>query len=143
MSSPSSPQGIRASPTTSTPRSLPGVSKNSNVSTTATADITSPTGDSRIPRPSPTGLRRSASMRVRGDNSYLRHSSGSTLLHQYHQQRNSLLFKQQQHPLSHYHQQIDENFPVITENGIDSHRHRSFVSYPKIPFSILPFNLQN
>lgn len=136
-------QGSRA-PTTSptsagSPRPFPGtplLSPSTNGSShvsavgTPTGVTSPPAGDSRIPRPSPTALRRSASMRVRGERivPHLRHSSASTTLHQHHQQRHGHLLKQHHQQSQHHHQQIVEPFPVITENGVDSHRHRSFVS---------------
>ncbi|XP_034945691.1 liprin-alpha-1 isoform X2 [Chelonus insularis] len=76
---------------------------------------TSPVGDSRIPRPSPTALRRSSSMRVRGErvSHHLRTSSlGLNSSYQHHHRNNYI------------HQQPDI-FPAITENGVDSPRHRS------------------
>ncbi|XP_014298062.1 protein quick-to-court isoform X2 [Microplitis demolitor] len=79
--------------------------------------------DSRIPRPSPTSLRRSASMRVRGERVQHLRTTGSSLgpgpgvgslSHQHHYHRHNHI------------QQQTEIFPAITENGLDSPRHRSF-----------------
>ncbi|XP_043275979.1 uncharacterized protein qtc isoform X2 [Venturia canescens] len=117
---------------TGTPLEVGSPSANENNASSSVGTSMGPTssaGDSRIPRPSPTSLRRSASMRVRGERVVipnLRHSSGSSILHQHHQQqRHAHLIKQHQQ-LSNNHQQIAEEFSAITENGIDSHRHRSF-----------------
>ena len=87
----------------------------------------SPT-ESRIPRPSPTALRRSASLRLRGERgSHLRSPIISSTIHN-HQIRN-----RSNHYNNHHQQQLQSNqqdpFPVINENGVDSPRHRSFVSY--------------
>ncbi|XP_018305809.1 uncharacterized protein qtc [Mycetomoellerius zeteki] len=86
--------------------------------------------DSRIPRPSPSALRRAASLRLRGERlppHYPRSTTAaaaSTALlgHQHHPRRhNHLLQSSQQH--QHPDHRI---FPVITENGTDSPRQRSF-----------------
>lgn len=96
------------------------------------AAATSPTSplDSRIPRPSPTALRRAGSLRLRGERVPPHHpraivAINTTLVaHQHHHRRhNHLLQSQQQH--QHPDHRI---FPVITENGTDSPRQRSFVS---------------
>ncbi|XP_011140345.1 uncharacterized protein LOC105183723 isoform X3 [Harpegnathos saltator] len=93
---------------------------------TTTTSSTPSSSDSRIPRPSPTALHRSASLRVRGERippHYTRASSAANTLlgHLYHHRRhNHLLQSQQQH--QHPDHRI---FPVITENGTDSPRQRS------------------
>ncbi|XP_044021092.1 rho GTPase-activating protein gacZ isoform X2 [Aphidius gifuensis] len=81
----------------------------------------SPGGDSKIPRPSPTALRRSSSMRLRGERGYncnfrttSSSSPASNPIKQYHQ-RHNLQSLQHQNDL----------FPAITENGVDSPRHRT------------------
>ena len=84
--------------------------------------------DSRIPRPSPTGLRRSASMRVRGERISPHQpppppsaaATAALTRHQYQQHRrlNSLQHQQHHHP-------DYRTFPVITENGTESPRQRS------------------
>lgn len=124
LSSPATPNGmneyrriIGGSATT------PVTSPTGSVSGTPTT--TACTGDSRIPRPSPTGLRRSSSMRLRGERGY--HSnfratgsspaSSSIPIQQYHQRHNSHSIHCQ-----------NELFPAITENGVDSPRHRTLVS---------------
>ncbi|XP_043487886.1 nuclear transcription factor Y subunit gamma [Polistes fuscatus] len=107
--------------------------------------------DSRIPRPSSNNvLRRSSSMRIRGERLPTHHSrptttfttttttassssssSSSNLLGQHHQhhhyrRHNHLLLQHQQHQQQQYHQHPDHRiFPVITENGTDSPRQRS------------------
>lgn len=93
-------------------------------------ELTSPTSsiDSRIPRPSPTELRRSSSMRLRGErvsHHQLRASGafGTSTIQGYHQRHSTGVL------------QYQDLFPAITENGVDSPRHRSLVSY------FLPFNL--
>ncbi|XP_076766550.1 GRIP domain-containing protein quick-to-court isoform X1 [Xylocopa sonorina] len=84
--------------------------------------------DSRIPRPSPTGLRRSASMRMRGERVLPNHpptppstAVTAALSRPYQQCRrpNVLHHQQQHHHLGHH------TFPVITENGTESPRQRS------------------
>ncbi|XP_063972571.1 protein quick-to-court isoform X2 [Diachasmimorpha longicaudata] len=109
--------GIRAlvtSPTSPTSPLSPGLN-----GTSKSAEFTSPTSpnDSRIPRPSPSALRRSASMRVRGERVYHHHTRigtlGSSTIQGY--QRHSGGLPQYQPDL----------FPAITENGVDSPRHRS------------------
>ncbi|XP_077268709.1 GRIP domain-containing protein quick-to-court isoform X1 [Temnothorax americanus] len=87
--------------------------------------------DSRIPRPSPSALRRAASLRLRGERLLPHHPrpttaavAASTALvgHQHHPRRhNHLLQSPQQH--QHPDHRI---FPVITENGTESPRQRSF-----------------
>ncbi|CAD6222129.1 GSCOCG00000743001-RA-CDS [Cotesia congregata] len=76
--------------------------------------------DSRIPRPSPTALRRSASMRVRGERVQNIRTTGSlgpgSLSHHHNQHH--------YHRHNHISHQT-EIFPAITENGLDSPRHRS------------------
>lgn len=80
--------------------------------------------DSRIPRPSPTALRRSASMRVRGERVQNIRTTGSlgpgSLSHHHNQHH--------YHRHNHISHQT-EIFPAITENGLDSPRHRSLVSF--------------
>ncbi|KAF7379432.1 hypothetical protein HZH66_014803 [Vespula vulgaris] len=89
--------------------------------------------DSRIPRPSSNNvLRRSSSMRIRGERLPAHHSRPTTttttsaLLGQHHQhhyrRHNHLLLQQQQQQQQHPDHRI---FPVITENGTDSPRQRS------------------
>lgn len=112
---------------------------NSVVYTTGSAPSTVPSPsvssvssslDSRIPRPSPTGLRRSVSMRMRGERVSPNHpppppSTAVTagLSRSYQQcRRFNLLHHQQHHHLDH------RTFPVITENGTESPRQRSLVS---------------
>ncbi|XP_012241864.1 uncharacterized protein LOC100749917 isoform X1 [Bombus impatiens] len=109
---------------------------NSVVYTTGSAPSTVPSPsvssvssslDSRIPRPSPTGLRRSVSMRMRGERVSPNHpppppSTAVTagLSRSYQQcRRFNLLHHQQHHHLDH------RTFPVITENGTESPRQRS------------------
>ncbi|EGI69933.1 hypothetical protein G5I_01258 [Acromyrmex echinatior] len=86
--------------------------------------------DSRIPRPSPSALRRAASLRLRGERLPPHHPRSTTaaaastalLGHQHHPRRhNHLLQSSQQHQHPDYC-----IFPVITENGTDSPRQRSF-----------------
>ncbi|KYN30027.1 hypothetical protein ALC57_00537, partial [Trachymyrmex cornetzi] len=86
--------------------------------------------DSRIPRPSPSALRRAASLRLRGEHLPPHHPRSTTaaaastalLGHQHHPRRhNHLLQSSQQHQHPDYC-----IFPVITENGTDSPRQRSF-----------------
>ncbi|XP_076236987.1 GRIP domain-containing protein quick-to-court isoform X1 [Calliopsis andreniformis] len=101
----------------------------------ATGTILSPSAssissswDSRIPRPSPTGLRRSASMRVRGERISPHQpppppstaATAAQVRHQ-HQQRRRLNFLQHQQ----HHHPDHRTFPVITENGTESPRQRS------------------
>ncbi|KAM0728833.1 Protein quick-to-court [Formica fusca] len=89
---------------------------------------TSPTSslDSRIPRPSPSALRRAASLRVRGERilppHHPRASTAAALIghQQHHRRHNHLLQSSQQHHHPDHH-----IFPVITENGTDSPRQRS------------------
>lgn len=82
--------------------------------------------DSRIPRPSPIGLRRSVSMRMRGERVSPNHPSPPTTVvttalsrscQQY--RRFNFLHNQQHHHLDY------RIFPVITENGTESPRQRS------------------
>jgi len=104
---------------------------NRNIPWTATTSPPSPL-DSRIPRPSPSALRRAASLRLRGERLPSHHPRSTTaaaastalLGHQHHPRRhNHLLQSSQQHQHPDYC-----IFPVITENGTDSPRQRSFVS---------------
>ncbi|XP_070160542.1 protein quick-to-court isoform X2 [Polyergus mexicanus] len=89
---------------------------------------TSPTSslDSRIPRPSPSALRRAASLRVRGERILPPHHPRATTAaalighQQHHRRHNHLLQSSQQHHHPDHH-----IFPVITENGTDSPRQRS------------------
>ncbi|XP_078033547.1 GRIP domain-containing protein quick-to-court isoform X2 [Augochlora pura] len=83
--------------------------------------------DSRIPRPSPTGLRRSVSMRMRGERVSPHQpppppstavTAALTRQHQHHRRFNFLHHQQHHHPDHH-------TFPVITENGTESPRQRS------------------
>ncbi|GAB1868988.1 GRIP domain-containing protein [Camponotus japonicus] len=82
--------------------------------------------DSRIPRPSPSALRRAASLRVRGERILPPHHPRATTAaalighQQHHRRHNHLLQSSQQH--QHPDHCI---FPVITENGTDSPRQRS------------------
>ncbi|XP_076294916.1 GRIP domain-containing protein quick-to-court isoform X4 [Lasioglossum baleicum] len=87
----------------------------------------SSSADSRIPRPSPTGLRRSASMRMRGERVSPHQpppppstavTAALTRQHQHHRRFNFLQHQQHHHPDHH-------TFPVITENGTESPRQRS------------------
>lgn len=113
--------------------------ENSVVHTTGSAagTVSSPTVssassslDSRIPRPSPTSLRRSASLRMRGERVSPNHpppppsTAANAALSRHHQQhrRSTPLHYQQYHHLDYY------TFPVITENGAESPRQRSLVS---------------
>lgn len=97
---------------------------------TATTSPPSPL-DSRIPRPSPSALRRAASLRLRGERLPPHHpraaTTASTALvgHQHHPRRHNHLLQSSQ---QHQHQSDHRLFPVITENGTDSPRQRSFVS---------------
>ncbi|KAK9302688.1 hypothetical protein QLX08_005410 [Tetragonisca angustula] len=83
--------------------------------------------DSRIPRPSPIGLRRSVSMRMRGERVSPNHpppppstAVTAALSRSYQQYRRfNFLHHQQHHHLDH------RIFPVITENGTESPRQRS------------------
>lgn len=104
---------------------------------TATGTVPSPSipsisspWESRIPRPSPTGLRRSVSMRMRGERISphqpppLPSTVATAALARQHQQHRRLNFLQHQ---QHHH--LDHRiFPVITENGTESPRQRSLVS---------------
>jgi len=90
-----------------------------------TAATSSPL-DSRIPRPSPSALRRAVSLRVRGERAPSHYSRATTALvdHQHHYRRHNHLLQSSQQ-----HQHPDHRtFPVITENGTDSPRQRSLVS---------------
>ncbi|XP_015430067.1 PREDICTED: uncharacterized protein LOC107186658 [Dufourea novaeangliae] len=90
----------------------------------------SSSSDSRIPRPSPTSLRRSSSMRMRGERVSPHQPPPSSPLsstavnaapgrqHQNHRRLNFLQHQQHHHP-------DYRNFPVITENGTESPRQRS------------------
>ncbi|XP_011347620.1 uncharacterized protein LOC105285227 isoform X2 [Ooceraea biroi] len=98
------------------------------VSSPGSADsptATSPV-DSRIPRPSPSALRRAASMRLRGErvppHPRATTATSTTLVgYQHHHRRHNHLLQ-----LSQQHQHPDHHtFPVITENGTDSPRQRS------------------
>ncbi|XP_020286955.1 uncharacterized protein LOC109856282 [Pseudomyrmex gracilis] len=88
----------------------------------------SPLVDSRIPRPSPSALRRATSLRLRGERPspphYPRTAASSAALvsgHQHHYRRhNHLLQSSQQYQHPDY-----RTFPIITENGTDSPRQRS------------------
>ncbi|XP_076636532.1 GRIP domain-containing protein quick-to-court isoform X1 [Colletes latitarsis] len=105
-----------------------------STSRTATGTVSSPSipsvaspWDSRIPRPSPTSLRRSASMRIRGERvspnqpSPLSSTAATAGLTRHHHQHRRLNFLQHQ---QHHH--LDHHiFPVITENGTESPRQRS------------------
>ena len=124
---PNHPGSAVLSPTTSpgvlSPKIAPGSETEKENS-----PILSPT-ESRIPRPSPTALRRSASLRVRGERgSHLRSPTINSSIHNYQIRNQSNLshnyLPQQQ--LQFNHQDL---FPSIKENGIDSPRHRSNVSY--------------
>lgn len=112
---------------------------NNVVYTTGSASVTVPSPsisssissslDSRIPRPSPTGLRRSASMRMCGERlspnnpSPLSSTTATAALSRsYHYYRRFNFLQQQHHHLDH------RTFPVITENGTESPRQRSLVS---------------
>lgn len=106
--------------TGSAPITVPSTSISSSVSSSL---------DSRIPRPSPTGLRRSASMRMCNERlspnnpSPLPSTTATTALSRsYHYYRRFNLLHQQHHHLDH------RTFPVITENGTESPRQRSLVS---------------
>ncbi|XP_050464276.1 protein quick-to-court isoform X3 [Cataglyphis hispanica] len=96
----------------------------SSESPTATSPTSPP--DSRIPRPSPSALRRAASLRVRGERILPPHHPRATTAaalighQQHHRRHNHLLQSSQQH--QHPDHCI---FPVITENGTDSPRQRS------------------
>ncbi|XP_061928097.1 protein quick-to-court isoform X3 [Apis cerana] len=109
---------------------------NNVVYTTGSASVTVPSPsisssissslDSRIPRPSPTGLRRSASMRMCGERlspnnpSPLSSTTATAALSRsYHYYRRFNFLQQQHHHLDH------RTFPVITENGTESPRQRS------------------
>lgn len=90
--------------------------------------------DSRIPRPSSTGLRRSASMRMRGERISPHQppppppSTAATAVlarHQHHHHRRLNFLQHQPH-----HHPDHRTFPVITENGTESPRQRSLVSNP-------------
>lgn len=137
-----SPTELASSPlATCTASSTIKVNVDGNVACTtgsATGTFPSPsvssissTWDSRIPRPSPTGLRRSASMRVRGERISPHQpppppsaaATAALTRHQYQQHRrlNSLQHQQHHHP-------DYRTFPVITENGTESPRQRSLVS---------------
>lgn len=105
---------------------------NANSTGSASGTVPSPSisssCDSRIPRPSLTGLRRSASMRMRGERISPNQppppppsTAANAALNRRCQcsRRSNLL---QHHHLDH------QIFPVITENGSDSPRQRSLVS---------------
>ncbi|XP_053972820.1 protein quick-to-court isoform X1 [Hylaeus volcanicus] len=144
-SSPRVNNGNEASPTklapspsaTCTDDSTIKVNADSSVDSTsrsATVTVPSPTvpsisspWDSRIPRPSPTGLRRSASVRVRGERASPHQpppavsTAVTAALARQHQQHRRFNFLQHQ---QHHH--LDRRiFPVITENGTESPRQRS------------------
>nr|XP_031848663.1 uncharacterized protein LOC116434066 [Nomia melanderi] len=82
-------------------------------------------GDSRIPRPSPTGLRRSVSLRMR-DERVSPHqpppppstAATAALTRQQYQHHRRLNLLEHYHPDHH-------TFPIITENGTESPRQRS------------------
>ncbi|XP_012235810.2 protein quick-to-court isoform X1 [Linepithema humile] len=77
--------------------------------------------DSRIPRPSPSALRRAASLRVRGERAHYPRATTALVDHQhYYRRHNHLLQSSQQHQHPDH-----RTFPVITENGTDSPRQRS------------------
>lgn len=92
---------------------------------TGKSSALSPT-ESRIPRPSPTALRRSASLRLRGERgAHLRSPIVSSTIHNYQIRNNS----------NHIHNYLQsqcnqqELFPIINENGSELPRHRSSVSF--------------
>ncbi|OAD53185.1 hypothetical protein WN48_10698 [Eufriesea mexicana] len=94
---------------------------------TVSSPSVSSSWDSRIPRPSPTGLRRSASMRMRGERVSPNHpppppstAVNAALSRSYQQYRRSNFLHHQQHHHLDY-----RTFPVITENGTESPRQRS------------------
>ncbi|XP_051153898.1 protein quick-to-court isoform X2 [Leptopilina boulardi] len=81
----------------------------------------SPSMESRIPRPSPTALRRSASLRLRGERgSHLRSPIVSSTIHNNYQIRNNSNHNYLQSQLNAH-----EFFPIINENGSDTPRNRS------------------
>ncbi|KAL0126120.1 hypothetical protein PUN28_004917 [Cardiocondyla obscurior] len=105
--------------------------------TAGSPTITSPPPsplDSRIPRPSPSpspspsALRRAASLRLRGERLYSHYPRGVAAVnttqvgHQHHSHCHNHLL-----PSPEQHQHPDHRiFPIITENGTDSPRQRSF-----------------
>lgn len=112
-----------------TPSSSSSSTLNNVHSTKVTSGIETETGkscsplsptESRIPRPSPTALRRSASLRLRGERgAHLRSPIVSSTIHNYQIRNNS-------NYLHNYHQsQTNDFFPIINENGSDSPRSRS------------------
>ncbi|XP_024942827.1 lateral signaling target protein 2 homolog isoform X2 [Cephus cinctus] len=125
--SPQPGRTLTPAPVTSTPKSTgrnPPINSSMTGgtpgSTLGKQSYTTSAGDSRIPRPSPTPLRRSTSMRMSGEEiSYLRPTAASSARHHHHHN---------QHSHHHLHQQFNQldHFPVITENGSESPRHRSF-----------------
>ncbi|XP_014469006.1 PREDICTED: uncharacterized protein LOC106741459 isoform X2 [Dinoponera quadriceps] len=127
---PTTPTTCSVSPVRVTATTVSTHVSNAATPETLTATSAAPSSlDSRIPRPSPTALHRSASLRVRDErippHYYTRASTAANTPHghhQYHHHRrhNHLLQSQQQH--QHPDHRI---FPVITENGTDSPRQRS------------------
>lgn len=93
--------------------------------------------DSRIPRPSPTGLRRSVSLRMR-DERVSPHqppppstAATAALTRQQYQHHRRLNLLEHYHPDHH-------TFPIITENGTESPRQRSLVSTLRVfSFSLI------
>ncbi|XP_017892371.1 uncharacterized protein LOC108632361 isoform X2 [Ceratina calcarata] len=114
-------------------QSTPGGSTHANLDTTeeikvsVDESIVSPTAmsspsDSRIPRPSPTGLCRSASFRMRGErfpsNPYHPQSASTAVT--------AAPARTSCRRSNHLHRHLDHcAFPVITENGTESPRQRS------------------
>ncbi|XP_011633358.2 LOW QUALITY PROTEIN: uncharacterized protein LOC105424693 [Pogonomyrmex barbatus] len=91
--------------------------------------------DSRIPRPSPSALRRAANLRLRGEHLPPHHPRATTAVAAAAAAASTALASHQHHPRRHnhflqspqQHQHPDYRiFPVITENGTDSPRQRSF-----------------
>ncbi|XP_057327828.1 protein quick-to-court isoform X2 [Microplitis mediator] len=119
-SQPSSPRPVNGD----SPLSAGSPAAHSTLNSSISPGSSTGNADSRIPRPSPTSLRRSASMRVRGERVQHLRTTGSSLgpgpgvgslsHHQHHYHRHNHI------------QQQTEIFPAITENGLDSPRHRSF-----------------
>ncbi|XP_033227698.1 prelamin-A/C isoform X2 [Belonocnema kinseyi] len=117
------PESAVSTPTCSPGALSPNITPKSE-SNAGHSPILSPT-ESRIPRPSPKPLRRSASLRVRGEHgSHLRSPMISSSIHNHQIRNQSNLFHNylpQQH-LQFNHQDL---YPSIKENGTDSPRHRS------------------
>ncbi|CAK9826593.1 Protein quick-to-court [Anthophora retusa] len=103
-----------------------GNASSTTVPSPLVSSISSSSWDSRIPRPSSTGLRRSLSMRIHGERVSPNHppppstATTAALNRHYQQYRRTNHHQHQQ-----YHHLDHRTFPVITENGTESPRQRS------------------